>query len=53
METSVTRALFPAGPTTGCAPKMFDYIIANDLDEIKRMLEDPSVDINEGSWVVS
>ena len=43
-----TKALFPTGPATGSAPKIFDFIIANDIEEIKFMLQDPQIDVNEG-----
>lgn len=42
------KTLFPTGPSSGCAPLIFDMIINSEIDKVKLLLEDCKVDVNEG-----
>lgn len=47
-DMEYAKTLFPTGPSTGCSPAIFDMIIKSQVDQVKLLLGDNTVDVNAG-----
>lgn len=48
MELEPAKVNYPTGPSSGCAPVIFDLIINSELAKVTALLQDELVDVNEG-----